>query len=62
MTDMSENLTVPEIAKYLHVGRTKAYQLVRDPSFPSVKVGKSYIVPFEDLKKWLKQKMAEGKK
>lgn len=62
MADMGENLTVNEIAKYLHVGRTKAYELVRDPSFPSVKVGKSYIVPFDDLKKWLKDKIAEGKK
>jgi len=46
-------LTVPEVAKILRIGRTKAYELVRDDIIPSIRLGKHIRVPLVSLKKWL---------
>ena len=61
VNDMKEYMSVIEMAKYLHIGRSRAYELVRDKDFPSVKVGRKYIVSVYELKEWLKQKTAETK-
>lgn len=48
-------LTVEEMAKVLRIGRVKAYQVVKTPGFPSVKIGRSVRVPAESLSIWIQQ-------
>lgn len=48
-----ELLSPKELASYLHVGRDKAYSLMKNPSFPSIKIGGRYMVTLKELYKWL---------
>lgn len=48
-------LSVKELAGFLGVGLNVAYQLVRTPGFPSLKLGERRIViPIEPLNEWIK--------
>ena len=42
-------LTVPEVAKYLRIGRTTAYALVKNGEIPSLKIGRQIRVFRDDL-------------
>lgn len=48
-------LTVKELADVLRLGRDKAYALIKSPGFPSICIGKRYIVTEQALTTWLKQ-------
>lgn len=41
----SDILTVSDVMKILHIGRNKAYELLRSKEIPSIKIGKKYIIP-----------------
>jgi len=55
MDDM-KFLTVEKMAKILHIGKSKAYELVKEPGFPSVKVGKQIRIIADELCEYLKNK------
>lgn len=48
-------LTSAELMKYLGIGRTKLYQLYRDPSFPAFRLGEggAWLVRRSALNHWL---------
>jgi len=46
-------LTVPEVASILRIGRCKAYELVGEGVFPTIKVGRSIRIPAERFYQWL---------
>lgn len=46
-------LTIQDIQKHLHIGRDSAYALVKLSNFPSIKIGRTYLVPLNEYKKWL---------
>lgn len=46
-------ITVPKLAKLLHINVTAAYQLTRKQDFPSLKVGKRILVPVIPLFAWI---------
>jgi len=47
-------LNVKELSKYLGIGINTAYELVRQPDFPAIRVGeKRIIIPVEQLNNWL---------
>jgi len=46
-------LTVPEVAFYLRVNKTTAYEMARDESFPVLRIGKQIRIPFWSLKQWV---------
>ncbi|MCR5337172.1 MAG: helix-turn-helix domain-containing protein [Lachnospiraceae bacterium] len=48
-------ITAKELASVLKIGRDKAYALIRSSSFPSICIGKRYIVTEHALKEWLRQ-------
>lgn len=52
-------MNVPELSKVLGLSLSKAYELVRRPDFPSVKVGKRWIIPVDALKGWLDRQAEE---
>lgn len=41
----SDVLTVENVMKILHIGRSKVYELLRSKAIPSIRVGKEYIIP-----------------
>ncbi len=60
MTEMEKNdelkiLTARELGQALHIGRDKAYALIKSSGFPSTCIGKRYIVTEKALKEWLQQ-------
>jgi excisionase family DNA binding protein len=54
-TEMSV-LTVVELAQYLKIGRSKAYELTREPDFPVVRIGKQLRIPEQSLVRWLEKR------
>lgn len=46
-------LKVKDIMNYMHIGKDKAYALMRSKSFPSTQIGKTYFVTQENFEKWL---------
>ena len=46
-------LTVEETADELHISRPVAYELVKEPKFPSFKIGKRILVNRLGLQRWI---------
>ncbi|WP_218122205.1 AlpA family transcriptional regulator [Thermoactinomyces sp. DSM 45892] len=44
-----------ETAEILGISRSKVYELLRNPSFPVVHIGKRKVVPKHKLEEWLNQ-------
>jgi len=52
-TSMPVIYQVPELSQIMHIGRDKAYALMRSKAFPSTKIGSTYIVTKDKLEEWL---------
>ena len=50
---MNELLTVMEMAKFLKISRTKAYNIIKQKGFPSIKIDKSIRIIKSELVNWL---------
>lgn len=46
-----------ELPKVLGVGRSKAFELTRQPGFPTVRVGRRILVPVDALNEWLAEQV-----
>ena len=46
-------LNSKEIQQKLKIGRNTLYQLLKDPDFPSYKLGKKYYASEEAIDKWI---------
>lgn len=46
-------LTVLEMADLLRISRSKAYNLIKDATFPTVKIGKCIRINKKELESWL---------
>lgn len=57
MEDISNSLvlTVKELANFLKISKSTAYELTYRRDFPKVKINKRIVVPVEALKEWLRQ-------
>lgn len=51
-----EMLTVPEVAARLRIGRSAAYDLCKEPGFPTVWVGGVIRVPARKLDEWIESR------
>ena len=49
------------LAKVIGVGVSSAYELMHEKGFPSVRIGKRFIVPRDDLKRWMEEQVAKKK-
>lgn len=58
--DLGPYITVEQMAIYLQIGRTSAYELARKKGFPMVRVGRAIRIPLEGLNAWLSQYGDEG--
>ena len=48
-------MSAKDLASRLHIGRDKAYALIKSKGFPSIKLGGRYIVTSKALNEWLDQ-------
>lgn len=49
-----KSLTVPEMAKTLRIGLNRAYELVKTPGFPAIRISaRRIIIPIAALERWL---------
>lgn len=53
--DSDSYLTVEKLCEVLHCGKRWAYNLVNQPDFPSIRLGHKYLIPKEELHKWLRR-------
>ena len=53
--DLPLFLNAEMVAKVLGVSISSAYELMHEKDFPSVRIGKRFIVPREDLKVWIEK-------
>lgn len=53
-------LTVPEVARYLRIGKTTAYELTKHKDFPAVRVGRAVRVPRDSFLWWLEHRARAG--
>ena len=47
-------LEAKDIQEILKIGKNGAYQLMASDSFPSIKIGRKWLVSEEAFKEWLK--------
>lgn len=57
---MNKLLTVKELQDYLGIGRSKAYELVNEPDFPTLRIGRNIRVPKEQLVEWIVEQVERG--
>lgn len=51
---MNENLlTIEELCKELGIGRSKAYQLLKDKQIPSGKIGRRILIRRSDVNQYI---------
>lgn len=53
-------LSVQELASCLGVSLPVAYELVKRPDFPSLRIGARILVPVEGLRAWLNRQTGAG--
>ena len=58
--DLPLFLNAELLAKVLGVAVSSAYELMHEKGFPSVRIGKRFIVPREDLKRWMEECSSRG--
>jgi hypothetical protein len=48
-------LTVGDIQRIFHCGKNQAYEIVRLPGFPVMRIGRAYYIYKSAFLKWLEQ-------
>lgn len=46
-------MSVQELAAEMGISLPKAYQLVKEPDFPTIRIGSRILIPTEAYKEWL---------
>ena len=55
MTEKSV-MSVQELARQMGISLPKAYELVKEPGFPTIRIGTRILIPTEGFRDWLRQK------
>ncbi len=50
---METILTIPEVARYLKISKSKIYYLVQRGEIPYIRIGRNVRIKESDLMKWL---------
>ena len=53
-------LTIPEVALYLKISKSKIYYLVQRKEIPHVRIGRNVRIKESDLVKWLEMHKAQS--
>lgn len=54
---MEKYLTVNEVKEILRLGKTKTYELVNQPDFPTIRIGKKILIPEKEFQDFIKRYM-----
>jgi excisionase family DNA binding protein len=54
---MDKIMTIPEVATYLQISKSKVYYLVQRGEIPHIKIGRNVRIREVDLAKWLMAQM-----
>ena len=55
MTEKSV-MSVQELARQMGISLPKAYELVKEPGFPTIRIGTRILIPTEGFRDWLRAK------
>ncbi len=58
--DSGEILTIPQVAKYLQLSKSKTYALVRQGKIPHLRLERNVRVRKSDLQNWIQQQIEEA--
>ena len=53
-------ISVQELARQMGISLPKAYELVKQPDFPTLRVGNRILIPVEGFHAWLRAKSGSG--
>lgn len=53
--ELPASLNVNDVATFLKISRTYAYQLVNKEGFPTLKIGTRLIIPKDSFINWIKE-------
>ncbi len=53
-------MSVQELSAQMGISLPKAYELVKQPGFPILRIGTRILVPVEDFHDWLMKKSGGG--
>ena len=55
-------LNTTELADLLGVSHSSVYELIQEPGFPSLRIGKRIVIPKEELRQWISDNTKAAKK
>ena len=55
-------LNTTELADLLGVSHSSVYELIQEPGFPSLRIGKRIVIPKEELRQWISDNTKGAKK
>ena len=55
-------LNTTQLADLLGVSHSSVYELIQEPGFPSLRIGKRIVIPKEELRQWISDNTKGAKK
>lgn len=55
-------ISVQELSSYMGISLAKAYELVKQPGFPVLRIGTRFLIPVDSFNTWLNRKIEGGDK
>ena len=54
---MNKMLTIKDIQNNLGIGKNNAYRLIKSPGFPTIKIGRKYLIPEDEFETWVQNSL-----
>lgn len=54
-------MSVQELSRQMGISLPKAYELVKEPGFPTIRIGTRILIPVEGFQNWLRTKSTNEK-
>ena len=54
-------MSVQELARQMGISLPKAYELAKDPGFPTIRIGTRILIPVEGFQTWLRTQSSNEK-
>lgn len=48
-------MSVQELSAQMGISLAKAYELVKEPGFPTIRIGTRILIPVEEFQTWLRE-------
>lgn len=55
-------ISVQELSAHMGISLAKAYELVKQPGFPVLRIGTRFLIPVDSFNTWLNRKIEGGEK